>query len=58
MAEKKNDDAKAKFLEALAKKQNKGTGKTEGGTSTGSKIGGSQNGSGAPKMFRRKSGPS
>jgi hypothetical protein len=48
--------AKAKMLEALARKQ-KGTnsGKSSGPTS-GSKIGAGQTGGAAPKMHRRKSG--
>jgi hypothetical protein len=48
--------AKAKMLEALARKQ-KGTnsGKSSGPTS-GSKIGAGQTGGVAPKMHRRKSG--
>ena len=51
-----SDNAKAKMLEALAKKQ-KGsqTGKTSGPTS-GSKVGAGQTGGAAPKMHRRKSG--
>ena len=50
------NDAKAKMLEALAKKQ-KGntTGKSVGPTS-GSKVGSGQTGGAAPKMHRRKSG--
>jgi hypothetical protein len=58
MSEEKNtgDDAKAKMLEALAKKQ-KGSnlGKSAGPTS-GSKVGSGQTGGSAPKMHRRKSG--
>lgn len=51
-----SDVAKAKMLEALAKKQ-KGSqiGKTSGPTS-GSKVGAGQTGGAAPKMHRRKSG--
>ena len=56
MTDKKPDDktidAKAKMLEALAKKQ----GKHNTGAS-GSKVAGAA-GANAPKMFRRKSGPS
>jgi hypothetical protein len=50
------NDAKAKMLEALAKKQ-KGhnTGKSSGLTS-GSKVGAGQTGGVAPKMHRRKAG--
>ncbi len=58
MSEEKNtgEDAKAKMLAALAKKQ-KGTnsGKSAGPTS-GSKVGLGQTGGSAPKMHRRKSG--
>jgi hypothetical protein len=58
MSEEKNtgEDAKAKMLAALAKKQ-KGTisGKSAGPTS-GSKVGSGQTGGSAPKMHRRKSG--
>ena len=54
--QKPANDAKAKMLEALAKKQ-KGntTGKLAGPTS-GSKVGSGQTGGAAPKMHRRKSG--
>ena len=54
--QKPANDAKAKMLEALAKKQ-KGTttGKPAGPTS-GSKVGSGQTGGAAPKMHRRKSG--
>ena len=50
------EDAKAKMLAALVKKQ-KGTnsGKSAGPTS-GSKVGSGQTGGSAPKMHRRKSG--
>jgi len=51
----KDVDPKAKFREALEKK-NKG-GATPGSQgSAGSKVGRGQQGPGAPKMFRRKSG--
>jgi len=50
------NDAKAKMLEALARKQKGNTsGKTAGPTS-GSKVGSGQTGGAAPKMHRRKSG--
>lgn len=51
-----SENAKAKMLEALAKKK-KGSqsGKTSGPTS-GSKVGAGQTGGAAPKMHRRKSG--
>jgi hypothetical protein len=51
-----SENAKAKMLEALAKKQ-KGSqsGKTSGPTSA-SKVGAGQTGGAAPKMHRRKSG--
>ena len=50
------NEAKAKMLEALAKKQKgKNVGKSSGPTS-GSKVGSGQTGGAAPKMHRRKSG--
>ena len=50
------DDAKAKMLAALAKKQKgSNSGKSTGPTS-GSKVGSGQTGGSAPKMHRRKSG--
>jgi len=50
------EDAKAKMLAALAKKQ-KGNGATKsGGPATGPKIGAGQTGGAAPKMHRRKAG--
>ena len=58
MSEEKNtgEDAKAKMLAALAKKQKgRNSGKSAGPTS-GSKIGSGQTGGTAPKMHRRKSG--
>lgn len=57
MPEKKPaDEARAKFLEALEKKKQKGaTGNTSGPLS-GSKVGGGQAAGGAPKRFQRKSG--
>lgn len=65
MTEKKPDqkpddkviDAKAKMLEALAKKQGKHNTGVQGGPASGSKVAGAT-GANAPKMFRRKSGPS
>jgi hypothetical protein len=50
------DDAKARMLAALAKKQ-KGhnTGKSSG-PSSGSKVGAGQTAGSAPKMHRRKAG--
>ena len=54
----KSLDAKAKMLEALAKKQGKhNTGGVKGGPASGSKVNAAA-GANAPKMFRRKSGPS
>ncbi len=50
-----NQDAKARMLEALAKKQKGSNTAKAGGPSTSSKIG-SEAGANAPKMFRRKSG--
>ena len=61
MTDKKPDDktidAKAKMLEALAKKQGKNSGGVKGGPASGSKVNAAA-GANAPKMFRRKSGPS
>jgi hypothetical protein len=51
-----NNDPKAKFLEALEKKKNKGSATPGSQGSSGSKIGQSQQGAGSPKMFRRKAG--
>ncbi len=50
-------DPKAKFREALEKKKASNSPKTSG-KSGDSKVRGGQNGGGAPKMFRRKSGAS
>ena len=51
-----SENAKAKMLEALAKKQKgQNSGKTAGPAS-GSKIGAGQTGGAAPKMHRRKAG--
>ena len=55
MTEQANDDAKAKFREALEKKK-KGQGVNSGNKSTGSKVSGGQASGKTPKMFRRKSG--
>lgn len=56
MSDKKpKDDARAKFLEALEKKQ-KGVSGSATGPNTGSKVGGGQAAGGAPKRFLRKSG--
>ena len=49
-------DAKAKMLEALAKKQGKNNSGVKGGPASGSKVNAAA-GANAPKMFRRKSGP-
>ena len=49
--------AKAKMLEALAKKQGKNNSGVQGGPASGSKVNAAA-GANAPKMFRRKSGPS
>ena len=49
--------AKVKMLEALAKKQGKNNSGVKGGLASGSKVNASA-GANAPKMFRRKSGPS
>ena len=62
MSEKDNspaDDARAKFLAALEKKKNKNKNSSlpGGGTTSGSKVSGSQTG-GPAARFQRKSGPS
>jgi hypothetical protein len=49
--------AKAKMLEALAKKQGKNNSGVKGGPASGSKVNAAA-GANATKMFRRKSGPS
>jgi hypothetical protein len=49
--------AKAKMREALAKKQGKNNSGVKGGPASGSKVNAAA-GANAPKMFRRKSGPS
>jgi hypothetical protein len=50
-------DPKKKYLEALEKKRSANAPKNQG-KSGDSKVKGGQAGAGAPKMFRRKSGPS
>jgi hypothetical protein len=50
------DDAKAKMLAALAKKQKGNTSGKSAGPTSGSKVGSGQTGGSAPKMHRRKSG--
>jgi hypothetical protein len=45
------------MLEALNKKQGKHNSGVQGGPTSGSKVAGAT-GANAPKMFRRKSGPS
>ena len=60
MSEKDNspaDDARAKFLAALEKKKNKNSSLPGSGTTSRSKVSGSQTG-GPAARFRRKSGPS
>jgi hypothetical protein len=58
MSEDKNqaENAKAKMLDALAKKQKGSTSGKSAGPTSGSKIGSGQTGGSAPKMHRRKSG--
>ena len=58
MSDEKNtgDDAKAKMLAALAKKQKGLTSGKSAGPTSGSKVGSGQTGGSAPKMHRRKSG--
>ena len=50
------DDAKAKKLAALAKKQKGSNSGKSAGPTSGSKVGTGQTGGSAPKMHRRKSG--
>jgi hypothetical protein len=54
--QKPAQDAKAKMLEALAKKQKGNTTGKSAGPTSGSKVGSGQTGGAAPKMHRRKSG--
>ena len=54
--QKPANDAKAKMLEALAKKQKGNTSSKSAGPTSGSKVGTGQTGGAAPKMHRRKSG--
>jgi hypothetical protein len=54
--ENSTQDAKAKMLAALAKKQKVKTSGRSAGASSGSKVGSGQTGGSAPKMHRRKSG--
>ena len=58
MSDSKNPEeiAKAKMLEALARKQKGNTSGKSSGPSSGSKVGAGQTGGAAPKMHRRKSG--
>jgi len=58
MSDEKNsgEDAKAKMLAALAKKQKGNTSGKSTGPTSGSKVGSGQTGGSAPKMHRRKSG--
>ena len=58
MSEDKNqaEDAKAKMLAALAKKQKGSTSGKSAGPISGSIDGSGQTGGSAPKMHRRKSG--
>ena len=53
---KVENDAKAKMLAALAKKQKGNTTGKSAGPTLGSKVGPGQTGGAAPKMHRRKSG--
>ena len=53
---KVENDAKAKMLAALAKKQKGNTTGKSAGPTSGSKGGSGQTGGAAPKMHRRKSG--
>jgi hypothetical protein len=53
---KSAQDAKAKMLAALAKKQKGSNSGKSAGPTSGSKVGSGQTGGSAPKMHRRKSG--
>lgn len=53
---KQVQDAKAKMLAALAKKQKGSNSGKSAGPTSGSKVGSGQTGGSAPKMHRRKSG--
>ncbi len=55
MTDEKDNDARAKFREALEKKQ-KSSGVRNNNTTGGPNIGGGQASGNTPKMFRRKSG--
>ena len=55
--DKPANDAMAKMLEARAKKQGRNNSGVKAGPVNGSKVSG-EAGANAPKMFRRKSGPS
>ena len=58
MSEDKNqaEDAKAKMLAALAKKQKGSTTEKSAPPTSGSKVGSGKTGGSAPMMHRRKSG--
>ena len=57
MPEKKpEDDARAKFLQALAKKKLKGASGSGSGPDGGSKVGGGKASGGTSIRFQRKSG--
>lgn len=57
MSNELGKDPKKKYLEVLEKKRSASTPKSQV-KSRDSKVKGGKAGSGAPKMFRRKSGPS
>ena len=54
--DKAAQDAKAKMLAALAKKQKGSNSGKSAGPTSGSRVGSGQTGGSAPKMHRRKSG--
>jgi len=58
MSDKKStgDDAKAKMLAALAKKQKGSNSGKSTGPNSGSKVGSGQTGGSTPRMHRRKAG--
>jgi hypothetical protein len=55
-AKNSDEDAKAKMLAALVKKQKGNRSGKSAGPTSGSKVGLGQTGGSAPKMHRRKSG--
>ncbi|MEN9325293.1 MAG: hypothetical protein RL414_1047 [Actinomycetota bacterium] len=56
MSKEPKQDPRELMRQALEKKKNGNNSGVSNGPTGGSKVGGSQAGGGAPKMFRRKSG--